>query len=138
MDYSQSHVMTNAEYLVIMHKKVMEKAIAEAIRETHRKEREENKAKKSTTYFNVDEWTFQHVTTKSVRADFEYNWFAAIIREAWQHLHEHLRASWVAQGLEIIPITRLSRFILAMGGKVISKGQTICLRSCCSALASFY
>jgi hypothetical protein len=50
--------MTNAEYLVIMHKKVMEKAIAEAIRETHRKEREENKAKKSTTYFNVDEWTF--------------------------------------------------------------------------------
>jgi hypothetical protein len=36
LDYSQSHVMTSAEYLTIMHKKVMEKAIVEVIRVTHR------------------------------------------------------------------------------------------------------
>jgi phosphohistidine phosphatase SixA len=50
VDYLKSHVMTNAEYLVVMHKKVMEKVVAKAIRETHQKEREENKIRKSTSY----------------------------------------------------------------------------------------
>ncbi len=66
-----------------MHKKVMEKVVVKAINETHRKEREENKAKKSAIYFNADESTFQHAVTKSARVDFEYNWFATIVKETW-------------------------------------------------------
>jgi hypothetical protein len=38
-----------------MRKKVMEKAVAEVIKETHHKERENNRAKKSATYFNANE-----------------------------------------------------------------------------------
>ncbi len=45
MNYSKSHVMTNVEYLVVMHKKVMEKVVVEAIRETCHKEREETRFK---------------------------------------------------------------------------------------------
>jgi hypothetical protein len=55
MDYSQFHVMINVEYLTIMCKKVMEKATTKIIRETCRKEREENKVRKSTTYLTIDE-----------------------------------------------------------------------------------
>ncbi len=105
--------MTNVEYLIVMHKKAMEKVVVEAIRETHCKEREENRVKKSVNYFIIDEQTSQCVVIKNVRVDFEYNWFATIVKEARHHLHEHLQASWVAQGLEIIPITRFSRFSLA-------------------------
>jgi hypothetical protein len=32
--------MTDVKYLVLMHKKAMEKAVAKVIRETHHKERE--------------------------------------------------------------------------------------------------
>jgi hypothetical protein len=35
--------VTNAKYLIVMHEKAMEKVVVEVIRETHRKEREENK-----------------------------------------------------------------------------------------------
>ncbi len=83
MEYSQFHAMTSVKYITIMCKKAMEKAIVEVIRETHHKEREENRAKTSTTCFNVDEWAFRCVATKSVKADFDYNWFATIVKEAW-------------------------------------------------------
>jgi hypothetical protein len=33
MDYSQVHVMTSVEYLVVTHKKAMEKIIIEVIKE---------------------------------------------------------------------------------------------------------
>ncbi len=55
MDYSQSHVVINIEYLAIMHKKAMEKASINIIRETRSKEMERNKVKKFATYFIVDE-----------------------------------------------------------------------------------
>jgi hypothetical protein len=45
MDYLQFHVMTSVEYLVVICKKVMEKAIEKVISETHCKEMEENKVK---------------------------------------------------------------------------------------------
>jgi len=93
VEYSQFHAMTSAEYLAIMCKKAMGKVVVKAIKETHHKEREKNRAKTSAIYFNVDEWAFQRVATRSVRADFDYNWFATIVRETWQCLHEHLRAS---------------------------------------------
>jgi hypothetical protein len=32
-----------------------------------------NKVKKFASYFIADEWAFQSATTKSARADFEYN-----------------------------------------------------------------
>jgi hypothetical protein len=48
--------VTNVEYLAIMCKKVMEKVNEEVIRETCRKEREENRVRKSTNYFTTDEW----------------------------------------------------------------------------------
>jgi hypothetical protein len=48
--------VTNVEYLVVMCKKVMEKATTKVIRETHHKEREENRVRKSTNYFTTDEW----------------------------------------------------------------------------------
>ncbi len=51
----------------------MEKAVAKAITKIHRKEREENKAKKIITHFNANEWASQHVVTRSARAEFEYN-----------------------------------------------------------------
>jgi hypothetical protein len=75
--------MTNDEYLTIMCEKVMEKVVVKVIKETHCKEMEKNKAKRSTTYFNVDEWAFLHVATKSARVDFEYNWFPTIVKETW-------------------------------------------------------
>jgi hypothetical protein len=65
-----------------MCKKSMESAIAEVIRETCHKEREENKARKSTNYLIVDEHAFQHVVTRSARGDFEYNWSTIVVREA--------------------------------------------------------
>jgi hypothetical protein len=80
LEYSQFHAMTSAEYLAIMRKKVMEKAVVKAIRETHHKEREENRAKKFATCFNVDEWASRHVATRSVKADFDYNWYTTIVR----------------------------------------------------------
>jgi hypothetical protein len=52
----------NVEYLAIMHKKAMEKVDVE-----------ENRVKKSTTYFIVNEQTLQCATTRSARVDFEYN-----------------------------------------------------------------
>ncbi len=55
MDYSQFHVVINIEYLTIMHKKVMEKASINIIRETHSKEMEKNRVKKLATYFIIDE-----------------------------------------------------------------------------------
>jgi hypothetical protein len=63
----------NVEYLAIMHKKAMEKVDVEVIRKTRCKEREENRVKKSTTYFIVNEQTLQCATTRSARVDFEYN-----------------------------------------------------------------
>jgi hypothetical protein len=41
-----------------MCKKAMEKASAKVIRETCHKEREENKVRKFTTYFTIDEHAF--------------------------------------------------------------------------------
>jgi hypothetical protein len=72
----------SVEYLVVMHKKAMVKAIIKVIRETHYKEREENMVKKSTTYFIVDEQTSkQCATTRSVGIDFEYNWFTTVVKK---------------------------------------------------------
>jgi hypothetical protein len=105
--------MTNVEYLAVMRKKVMEKAFANVIRKTHYKEREENKVIFFAIYFDAAKWASQHAATRSVRAYFEYNWSATIVRETWQDLHEHLQASSVTQGPEIIPITRFLRFTLA-------------------------
>lgn len=65
MDYLQSHVMINVEYLATIRKKAMEKACAEVIRETCCKEKEENKVRKFVTYFTTDEHAFQNVTTKN-------------------------------------------------------------------------
>jgi hypothetical protein len=65
--------MTNVEYLIIMHKRAMEKAITKAIRETCHKEREENRVIKSTNYLITDERTSQCVVTRIARIDFEYN-----------------------------------------------------------------
>jgi hypothetical protein len=86
VNYSQFHVMTNVEYLIVMHKKNMEKASTKVIRETCHKEREENKVKKITTYFTA----FEHVAIRNARANFEYNWFGIVVREVRQCLHEHL------------------------------------------------
>jgi hypothetical protein len=47
--------MISVEYLAIMHKKVMEKVVTKVNKETHYKEREENRVKKSANYFIVDE-----------------------------------------------------------------------------------
>jgi hypothetical protein len=47
----------NVEYLIVMHKKAIEKATIKIIRETRCKEREENRVQKFATYFNVDEQT---------------------------------------------------------------------------------
>ncbi len=58
MDYLQSHVMISPKYLAIICKKAMEKAGAEVIRETCRKEREKNKVRKFITYFNIDEHAY--------------------------------------------------------------------------------
>ncbi len=49
--------MTNVEYLIVMHKKAMEQAVVEAIREICCKEREENKVRKFASYLIIDEWT---------------------------------------------------------------------------------
>ncbi len=73
MDYSQFHVVINVEYLVVMHKKAMEKVATKVIRKTCCKEREENKVKNFATYFIVNEQALHHATTKSARVDFEYN-----------------------------------------------------------------
>ncbi len=54
--YLQFHVMTNVEDLLIVFKKAMKKATEEVIRETHRKEREENKVRKVATYFIANDW----------------------------------------------------------------------------------
>ncbi len=51
------HVVPNVEYLIVMFKKAMEKAIEEVIKETHCKEREENKVEKFATYFTIDDRT---------------------------------------------------------------------------------
>jgi hypothetical protein len=64
-----------------MCKKVMEKAFTKVIRKTCHKEREENKVKKFTTYFTIDEQASQHIATRSVRAYFEYNWFGIVVTE---------------------------------------------------------
>ncbi len=58
MIYLQFHVVTSVECLVVMCKKAMEKASAKVIRETCHKEREENKVRKFTTYFTIDEHAF--------------------------------------------------------------------------------
>ncbi len=42
-------------YLEVMCKKAMENVVAKVIRETHRKEKEENRVRKSTNYLIVDE-----------------------------------------------------------------------------------
>ncbi len=81
MDYSQSHVVNNVEYLAVMCKRVMEKANVEVIRETHCKEREENKVRKSTNYFTTDEWASQRATTRSAKVNFEYNQCTIVIKE---------------------------------------------------------
>jgi hypothetical protein len=65
MDYLQSHVMINVEYLVVIRKKAMEKAWAKVIRETCCKEKEENKVKKFATYFITDEHASQNVATRN-------------------------------------------------------------------------
>ncbi len=57
LNYSQFHVVTNVEYLVVMHKKAMEKVVVDAIRETHCKEKEENRVRKSANYLIIDEQT---------------------------------------------------------------------------------
>ncbi len=93
MDYSQFHVVINIEYLAIMHKKAMEKASINIIRETHSKEMEKNRVKKFANYFILDEQASSRTTTKNAKVDFEYNWFTTIVKKTWQHLHEHLRAS---------------------------------------------
>jgi hypothetical protein len=50
--------MISAKYLAIMCKNIMEEAIIEVIKETCRKEREENRVRKSATYFITDERAF--------------------------------------------------------------------------------
>jgi len=49
----------SVEYLTILHKKVMEKAITKVNRKTHYKEREENRIKKIAIYFIVNEQAFE-------------------------------------------------------------------------------
>jgi len=71
----------SVEYLAIMHKKAMEKAIVNVIKETHHKEREENRVRKFANYFIAYEHTFQCATTKSARIEFEYNWYTTIVKE---------------------------------------------------------
>ncbi len=73
--------MNIVEYLIVMHKKAMEKPAIEVIGETCRKEREENRVRKFTNYFIIDERTFQCVIIKNARVDFEYNWFVTIVKE---------------------------------------------------------
>jgi hypothetical protein len=85
--------MTNAKYLVVMCKKAMEKPVVKVIRETHCKEREENRVKKSANYLTVDERASQCVVIRSARAHFQYHWFAIIVKEVGQHLHVHLQTS---------------------------------------------
>ncbi len=59
----------------------MEKAIAKVIKETHCKEREENKVKKFATYFTTCEHAFQCVATRNARTYFEYNWSTTVVKE---------------------------------------------------------
>jgi len=73
-----------------MCKKVMEKATKEVIRETCSKEREENRVKKSTTYFTTNKQASQCATTKNATTYFECNSFTTIVKEARQHMHEHM------------------------------------------------
>jgi hypothetical protein len=49
----------NVEYLTILHKKAMEKTATKMNRETHYKEREENRIKKFAIYFIVNERAFE-------------------------------------------------------------------------------
>jgi hypothetical protein len=58
MDYSQSHVETSVEYLIVLHKKAMEKAAIKVIKETRHNEKEENTVRKFPNYFIVDERAF--------------------------------------------------------------------------------
>jgi hypothetical protein len=79
VEYLQFHLVISVEDLVVMCKKVMEKATKEVIRETHCKEREENKVRKFATCFIVDGRASYYVVIKSARANFEY-WFVTIVK----------------------------------------------------------
>jgi hypothetical protein len=47
IDYSQSHVVTFVNYLVILEKKTLNKVVAKTIREERWKEKEEKQARKT-------------------------------------------------------------------------------------------
>jgi hypothetical protein len=66
-----------------MCKKAMEKLVVKVIRETHCKEREENRVRKFANYFTANERAFQCVFTKSARVHFQYNWFVIVVKETW-------------------------------------------------------
>ncbi len=127
VNYSQSHVVTSAEYLVIMCKNVMEKLVAKLIRETHHKEREENKVKKITNYFTIDDQASQCVIIRNAKEHFQYNWSTIIVREAWQCLSEHLQASWVCTRARNHSDYKIFRvYSNTMGRKVTCKGLIVC------------
>jgi hypothetical protein len=73
--------MTSAEYLTVMCKNATEKLVAKVIRETHRKEREENKVAKFANYFTTNERASQCVFTRRARAHFQYIWSAIVVKE---------------------------------------------------------
>jgi hypothetical protein len=49
----------SVEYFTVLHKKAMEKATTKVNKETHYKEREENRIKKFAIYFIINEQAFE-------------------------------------------------------------------------------
>jgi len=85
VDYSRLHVVNSIKYLIILHKKPIDKTTSKEHKKAKWKEREENKTRKTTEVVVVT----QPVANRHVKAQFDATWIIVLIKNVGGSFHKN-------------------------------------------------
>jgi hypothetical protein len=98
IDYSHNHVVTSKECLIVMQQKAMDREVAEHIKETRRKEKQDKQAKKAITSMIIAKWVFEKELTRQ-QVVFITTWSFATIKGVGNKFHPNFK-----EGMRIHPL----------------------------------
>lgn len=94
MDYSNSHVVTSYQYLIVLKHKVMDKKIVEKIKELKAKEKEKRISKKVESTLTQFEWTPQRRIKKDNGVKFNDAWSTIVVKVNSERFHENVKVGF--------------------------------------------
>ncbi len=138
MDYSNSHVVTLYQYLVLLKQKTMDKKVANEIKEFKSKEKEKENQEKLIIHLPKLRKQFKGELRKTNRSKFNDAWFVAIVKINSETFHNNFKAVFQAHPLKYIGFGLGNTYVQQRNVRKKSKAKNATCWACTNQVATFH